>query len=81
MNSLQVLLLLGLVMTFANALQFGPELSEHSQCIAYCKPDENPSGCSDTCVCYRRLDYPKSGYCLDPSKPIPDDFVNLERST
>uniref|UniRef100_A0A023GCE7 Putative secreted protein n=1 Tax=Amblyomma triste TaxID=251400 RepID=A0A023GCE7_AMBTT len=81
MNSLQVLLLLGLVVTFANAVQWGPEYSEHRQCVAYCEPDKNPSDCSGTCLCYRRFDHPNNGYCLDPSKPIPDHFRNLGRST
>uniref|UniRef100_G3MPU7 TIL domain-containing protein n=1 Tax=Amblyomma maculatum TaxID=34609 RepID=G3MPU7_AMBMU len=79
MASLQLLLVLGLAVTFATAL-WGPEYREHAQCVANCDPDKCPNECSSNCVCYRRFDFPSNGYCMDPSKPIPEQFRNLGAS-
>uniref|UniRef100_A0A0C9S3A9 Putative secreted protein n=1 Tax=Amblyomma americanum TaxID=6943 RepID=A0A0C9S3A9_AMBAM len=77
MRTMVLLLLVGVAVTFANEI-WSPEYSEHSQCIARCRPDECPSGCKTDCLCYRRFDHPNNhGYCLDPSKPIPEHFRRL----
>uniref|UniRef100_G3MPV0 Secreted protein n=1 Tax=Amblyomma maculatum TaxID=34609 RepID=G3MPV0_AMBMU len=75
MSTLQMLLFFGLVMTVAAS--WSSDYHEHAHCLAHCHPDKCPSGCQSGCLCYRRFDYPNHGYCLDPSKKIPDHFRNL----
>uniref|UniRef100_G3MRI2 TIL domain-containing protein n=1 Tax=Amblyomma maculatum TaxID=34609 RepID=G3MRI2_AMBMU len=76
MSALQLLLLLGLSGVLATEL-WSQEYREHGRCLDRCQPNECPSGCSGNCSCYRRFDFPDHGYCLDPSKPIPDSFRTL----
>uniref|UniRef100_A0A023G962 Putative secreted protein n=1 Tax=Amblyomma triste TaxID=251400 RepID=A0A023G962_AMBTT len=75
MKTIHLLVVLGLVMAAA-ANSWGPEYREH-QCVDNCRPDACPSGCRGGCLCYRRFDYPNHGYCLNPSRRIPDHFRNL----
>uniref|UniRef100_G3MPU8 TIL domain-containing protein n=1 Tax=Amblyomma maculatum TaxID=34609 RepID=G3MPU8_AMBMU len=76
MNTMHLLLLLGLVVV-ATANVWGREYHEHGHCLDTCRPDACPSGCRGGCLCYRRFDYPNHGYCLSPSRAIPDHFRNL----
>uniref|UniRef100_G3MPU6 TIL domain-containing protein n=1 Tax=Amblyomma maculatum TaxID=34609 RepID=G3MPU6_AMBMU len=75
MSTLQLLLVFGLVM-FA-AAYWSSDYNEHAHCLDNCRPDNCPSGCRSGCSCYRRFDYPDHGYCMDPSRTIPDIFRNL----
>uniref|UniRef100_L7MAJ8 Putative secreted peptide n=1 Tax=Rhipicephalus pulchellus TaxID=72859 RepID=L7MAJ8_RHIPC len=76
MKVLHVILFLGAAIGVANAY-WSNEYREHGQCLAHCLPDNYHSRCKGGCLCYRRFDFPKYGYCLDPNRPIPDHFRNL----
>uniref|UniRef100_A0A023G6H4 Uncharacterized protein n=1 Tax=Amblyomma triste TaxID=251400 RepID=A0A023G6H4_AMBTT len=54
---------------------------EHAHCLAHCLPNDCPSGCRSGCLCYRRFDHPNHGYCLDPTRRIPDSFRNLGKTS
>uniref|UniRef100_C9W1G9 Hypothetical secreted protein n=1 Tax=Rhipicephalus sanguineus TaxID=34632 RepID=C9W1G9_RHISA len=77
MKALHIILFLGAAIQ-AVCAYWSNEYSQHSQCLAYCWPDHpNYSPCSRGCLCYRRFDYPSSGYCLDQQRPIPHHFRML----
>uniref|UniRef100_A0A131XKH5 Putative secreted peptide n=1 Tax=Hyalomma excavatum TaxID=257692 RepID=A0A131XKH5_9ACAR len=76
MKTLIVVLFFVAAITAACAY-WSPEYRNHGRCLATCNPDSRQKECSDHCLCYRRFDYPYSGYCLDPSQAIPKHFRNL----
>ncbi|XP_075740194.1 uncharacterized protein LOC142786394 isoform X2 [Rhipicephalus microplus] len=77
MKALHATLFLGIAASVVCAY-WSSDYREHAQCLAYCWPDyPQYSRCGAGCLCYRRFDYPQSGYCLDPKRPIPDHFRML----